>query len=144
MEKIDFKKEYKTLFRASDKKVSYVEVPDFKYIMLSGQGAPENNPSFQEAIEVLYSIAYTMKFMLKLNKGLQPAGYFEYVIPPLEALYWMEGLDFNPDELDKWEWTMMIMMADYITDELINKAKDEAKKKKELPGLKKMQFKKLS
>ncbi len=142
MNKIDFKKEYKDLYRASAKKVSYIKVPEMKFLMVDGQGYPEKSPDFQPAIEALYSAAYTLKFMLKDEK-LQPKNYFDFVVPPLESLWWMEGSDcFDVEKHDDWRWTLMIMQADYITDDLIEKAKEEILKKKEVSYFKKMRFEK--
>jgi hypothetical protein len=62
--KIDFKKEYKFLFSASAKEAQMVQVPEFKYLLIDGQGDPNMVPEFAEKIQALYSLAYTMKFMI--------------------------------------------------------------------------------
>ncbi len=103
MKKIDFKKEYRTLYSASQKKVSYLEVPDMKYISVDGKGDPNENPEFQEGIEALYGTAYTLKFMLKKNPELQLKNYFDFVIPPLEAIWWMDGQEFDVEKKDEWK-----------------------------------------
>lgn len=82
MKKVDFKKEFKELYRASDKKISYVNVPELKFLSIKGKGHPEQGSEFQEKIGALYGVAYTLKFMLK-EPSLQPENYFEFVIPPL-------------------------------------------------------------
>ncbi|TFG80562.1 MAG: hypothetical protein E4H23_02025 [Chrysiogenales bacterium] len=66
--KIDFKKEYKYLFSAAAKEPQKVAVPDFKYLMVDGQGDPNTVPEFPEKIQALYSLAYTVKFMLKQDR----------------------------------------------------------------------------
>ncbi|MFC2136985.1 GyrI-like domain-containing protein [Bacteroidota bacterium] len=140
MKKIDFKKEYKDLYKASAKKVSYINVPKLKFLKVDGNGYPEKSPDFQPAIEALYSTAYTLKYMLKEEK-LQPKNYFDFVVPPLESLWWMEGSEcFDPKKHDDWRWTLMIMQADYIDNKLIEKAKEEIKKKKAVPYLKNMRY----
>ena len=140
MEKIDFKKELKDLYRASTKKISYIDVPKLKYLMVDGKGYPEKSPDFQPAIEALYGTAYTIKFMLK-DKNLQPADYFDFVVPPLESLWWMDGTEcFDPKQSEKWRWTLMVMQADYITEDIINQAKEEQLKKREVAYLDKLRF----
>lgn len=86
----DFKKEYRYLYMPKEKPV-LVEVPPINFIMVDGKGDPNNNSSFVQAIELLYGLSYNIK-MSKM-KGSQPEGYFEYVVPPLEGLWWIdEGL----------------------------------------------------
>lgn len=129
MKKIDFKKEYKELYRQSDIKVSHVDVPEFSYLTINGAGHPENNPSFEQKIGALYGVAYTLKFMFK-KPELQPKGYFEFVIPPLETFWFMEGCDgFDPEKPEDWRWTLMIMQANYISDRHVDLAKKELKGK---------------
>lgn len=86
MEKVDFKKTYKTLYKASDKKLTVVEAPEFQFLMIDGKGNPNTEPEFHKKIEAIYGVAYTLKFMLKDEK-LQPEGYFDFVVPPLETLW---------------------------------------------------------
>ncbi|MCX6258829.1 MAG: GyrI-like domain-containing protein [Bacteroidia bacterium] len=136
MEKIDFKKTLKHLYQASDKKISIIEVPKMQYLMVKGKGSPEDK-GYHEAIEALYSAAFTLKFMLK-DKKLQPKGYFDFVIPPLESLWSMEEGCFDPSRPDDWIWTAMIIQPDYIHDKLLTTAKKEAMKKKDLPAMSKL------
>ena len=83
MEKLDYKKQYKDLYLPPKKPV-VVDVPEMFFLMVDGWGAPEE-PSYQEAVSLLYSVAFTIK-MSKRN-GSQPEGYFDYVVPPLEGLW---------------------------------------------------------
>jgi len=128
-EKIDFKKEYKFLFSASAKEPQKVEVPAFKYLMIDGQGDPNTAPEFSEKIQVLYSLAYTMKFMLK-----QGSPAVEFVVPPLSGLWCAEDITaFSAGRKHEWLWTLMIMQPDAITPELLANAKAKlAAKKPEL------------
>ena len=144
MKKIDFKKEFRTLYSASPKKVAYLEVPDMKFLLVEGKGHPDGNPEFQEAVGSLYGTVYTLKFMLKKNPELQPENYFDYVVPPLEAIWWMDGQEFDVEKKDEWKWACMIMQADYVTDFLIDKSINELKEKKDSPALDKLQFKTVS
>lgn len=110
MTKIDFKKELKHLYRAPSKEPVLVEVPRMQFLMVDGTGAPENSKGFQEGIQILYGLAYTLKFSLK-KAGQGP----DYTIPPLEGLWWMEGDGpFDLQDQAHWLWTLMIMQPDHI------------------------------
>ncbi len=65
MEKIDYKKQLKHLFKPSAKKVEIVEVPQMNFLMVDGEGDPNTSQSFSDAIEALYPVSYTLKFMVK-------------------------------------------------------------------------------
>jgi hypothetical protein len=119
MAKVDFKKTLKELYSAKGKP-KLVDVDAMKYIQVDGVGDPNTSPAFQESMECLYGIAYTLKFDMKKN---QPDGYFEFVVPPLEGLWWMDPGPFDPNRKDKWQWTMMVMQPDFVTAELIDSAK---------------------
>ncbi len=65
MEKIDYKKELKHLYRPSAKKVEAVDVPKMNFFMIDGVGDPNTSQSFQDAIDTLYPLSYALKFMIK-------------------------------------------------------------------------------
>ena len=65
MEKIDYKKKLKHLYKPSTKKVEIVEVPQMNFLMVDGEGDPNRSQSFSDAIEALFPLAYTLKFMVK-------------------------------------------------------------------------------
>ena len=76
--------------------------------MIDGKGAPESQ-EFQDVLAALYSMSYTVKFMLK------SAGRTDFVVPPLEALWWAEDVDaFHENKRDEWQWTMMIMQPEQV------------------------------
>ena len=82
--KIDYKKELKNLYNASAKKVEIVEVPQMNYLMMDGEGDPNTSQAFQDAVEALFSLSYTLKFMIKKGKeGI------DYGVMPLEGLWWV-------------------------------------------------------
>ncbi|MFH2094844.1 MAG: GyrI-like domain-containing protein [Bacteroidota bacterium] len=149
MDKIDFKKDYKELYSASEKKVSELTVPAFKYLMYSGKGSPNNNPDFADAMDSLFSVAYTLKFTLKFNAAIQPSGYIDYTVAPVQTSWCGEGGVFNPERPETWVWTCMIPQPDFITPALVKKAKEEVvrtrtKKKERIPGIEKLEFKKIA
>ncbi|OEF97174.1 GyrI-like domain-containing protein [Desulfuribacillus alkaliarsenatis] len=125
--KIDYKKEYKELYLPKNKPM-LIEVPSMDFIMVDGTGDPNNNPEFEHAVEVLYGLSYTIKMSHK--KGQQPPGYYEYVVPPLEGLWWIEEGTFCLTERDNWKWTVMIRQPEFVNEEVFQWACKELEKKK--------------
>ena len=135
MKKIDFKKELKELYKPSAKKVVAVDVPPMNFLMIEGHGAPES-PEYQAAIEVLYSVSYTLKFMIK--KGEISV---DYGVMPLEGLWWADDMsDFINDNKSNWKWTMMIMQPDIVTQALVQAAIAQVKIKKNLAAIDKLKY----
>lgn len=135
MKKIDFKKELKHLYKPSAKKVSIVNVPPMNYIMIDGQGDPNTAQEAKEAIEALFTLAYTIKFIVKIEIEI------DYVVMPLEGLWWTNNMrEFTPENKDIWKWTYMIMQPEFITEDIFNRAVEEVKRKKNPPALSKVRF----
>ncbi len=133
-EKVDFKKKDKYLYKPSSKKAEIVEVPDFQYLMIDGIGAPQDEV-FQMAVKALYNIAY--KIRMSHKKGLQPEGYFEFVVPPLEGLWdVVEGTEFNAKNKSNLKWTLMIRQPEFVTQAFFEQMKDMALEGDENPSLK--------
>jgi hypothetical protein len=134
--KIDFKKEWKHLYRPSAKEFVVVDVPPMQFLMIDGHGDPNTAPEYQEAIEALYGVAFKAKFLSK--KGLGE----DYVVPPLEGLWWAEDMEAFTTQRDKsaWDWTMMIMQPEWITVEMFAEARHQVDKAKGLPGLPKLRL----
>lgn len=135
MSKIDFKKELKNLYLPSKKEFELVEVPEMRFFKVDGMGDPNNSSEYSAALEALYAVSYKTKFFSKKNGQ-------DYVVPPLEGLWWAEDMDTFTTARDKsqWSWTMMIMCPDWITDEMVDQAREEVAKKKDLPSLKKLHW----
>jgi hypothetical protein len=134
MAKRDFKKELKHLYQPSKKEFSVVDVPPMNFLMIDGRGDPNNNPDFQKGMDALYGMVYTIKFALK------PQGV-EFVVPPSEALWWMEDMsEFSLETKHRWEWTMMIMQPDEVTQEIVAAAQQELARKKDPPALSKLRY----
>ncbi len=140
MKKIDYKKELKNFYNASAKKVEAVEVPRMNFLMIDGKGDPNSSPAFQEAVEALFSLAYTLKFMIK--KGKEEV---DYGVMPLEGLWWMDDMSqFSIENKDDWKWTLMIMQPEFVTTHLVQEASEQVKKKKDLTALPKLRYEALS
>jgi hypothetical protein len=136
MEKIDYKKEYKHFYKPSNKKVEIVELPKWNFLMVDGEGDPNKSQAFQDAIEALYSLAYTLKFMIK--RGEEEV---DYGVLPLEGLWWAEDMSsFKEGRKDDWYWTLMIMQPEYVTERLVNQAIEQVKKKKDPVALPLVRF----
>ena len=134
MAKIDFKKTLSSLYSASSTKVSTIDVPSMNYLMIDGTGNPNDSQSFQDSVEALYSAAYTLKFLF--HKKEKPEGFFEYVVPPLEGLWWMKGYKpFDMERKQDWLWTMMIMLPAFYSPHMVQRAVQAAMEKKQLPML---------
>ena len=137
MTKTDFKKEFKHLYQPSKKEFLVVDVPDMKFFKVDGHGDPNSAPEYTDAIEALYAVSYKTKFLSKKNDQ-------DYVVPPLEGLWWAEDMETFSNNRDKsqWDWTMMIMTPDWITTEMVSEAQAEVGKKKELLALGKIRWEK--
>ena len=140
MAKIDFKKQLKELYSAKADKIAIVTVPPMNFLTVDGVGDPNTSQDFQDAMGILYATAYTMKFALKAD---QPEGYFEFVIPPLEGLWWMDPGPFDAGARDKWQWRMMIMQPDFITDKIVDNTRQTLKEKKPELTLEKLNYRRI-
>ncbi|MDE6591876.1 MAG: GyrI-like domain-containing protein [Oscillospiraceae bacterium] len=131
-EKMDYKKAFKELYMPSSKPAA-VDVPEMTFIAVDGKGDPNNNPDYQESIEILYGLSFTVK-MSKLGSA-QIEGYFEYVVPPLEGLWQTDGQPVVDNIFDKSKlcWTSMIRQPEFVTEDVFEWAKNTLGKKK--PGL---------
>ncbi len=126
MEKLDFKKQLKHLYKPSPKEVVMVDVPAMKFLMIDGQGDPNNSKTYSDAVEALYSVSYPLKFAVK--KGEMA---IDYGVMPLEGLWWADDMTvFTGDDKSQWKWTMMMMQPDFITSQLVEEIIDAVKIKK--------------
>ncbi len=133
MEKRDFKKELKK-FYAPKTAAEIVTIPAFSFLMVDGEGAT-GNAAFQSAIETLFAVSYTAKFMIKKGRDI------DYGVMPLEGLWWAEDMDdFVKGDKDKWKWTLMIMQPDIVTEADIGGAKEEALRKKKIVSVEHLRF----
>jgi len=124
MVKIDMKKEMKELYGAKAKP-QLVDVPKINFLMVDGEGDPDNNKSFEDALQLLYGLSYTIKFDLKKAK-VGP----EYTIMPLEGLWWAKkGPKFEIGTRGDWVWTLMIAQPDHVAQEHVDVAKGKLHKK---------------
>lgn len=125
----DYKKEYPE-FYLPPKEPGIIEVPEVNYIAVRGKGDPnEPDGEYKAAMGLLYGIAFTIKMSYKGSHMIE--GYFPYVVPPLEGLWWQAGggrLDYSRKE--NFEWISMIRLPEFVTKEEFDWAVGEAEKKK--------------
>ena len=130
MKTLDLKKEFKHLYQPSAKKVEIVQVPRLQFVMIDGAiekgSEPGKSPMFAEATQALYSVSYTLKFMLKKRK----TDPIDYPVMALEGLWWVEDGMFDITVKDNWFYTLMIMQPAVITQEIFADGLEQVRKKK--------------
>lgn len=127
----DFKKEYKEFYMPKNKP-EIVTVPKANYIAVRGKGNPnEIDGAYQQAISILYTVAYTLKMSYKTEHKIE--GFFEYVVPPLEGFWWQDNVD-GIDYADKaaFNWISVIRLPEFITKKDFEWAVETASEKKKL------------
>ena len=134
-EKVDYKKELKELYKASAKACSVIEVPAMRFLMIEGQGNPNESIEFQNGVEALFSVSYTLKFMIKKSDGI------DYGVMPLEGLWWCDDMEkFSVEDKDNWKWKLMIMQPSHITHENFFEAVEKVSREKKLNAADKINF----
>lgn len=127
----DYKKEYKE-FYMPPRKPEIIEIPAMNFIAVRGQGDPnEENGEYKQSISLLYGIAFTIKMSYKGSHKIE--GYFAYVVPPLEGLWWqqgVQGMDYAHKE--NFRWISMIRLPDFVTKAEFDWAVAEATAKKKI------------
>lgn len=128
-EKIDIKRELRALY-APTRTPSVVEVPEMAFLMIDGHGDPNTSAQYRDAVSALFSVSYAARFALKR------AGVIDYGVMPLEGLWWVPDMaTFSTEDKSAWDWTMMIMQPDEVTEAALADAKVAAAAKRSLPAL---------
>lgn len=137
-DKIDFKKTDPN-YKARRNKFELIHVPDTAYLMIDGHGDPNTSELFSQSIETLYPVAYTLKFMSKNELDR------DYVVPPLEGLWWAEDMSMFTTARDKstWDWTLMLMVPAWIDEAMVEVAIATAREKQP-PRIDDLRFETLS
>ena len=130
MSGFDYKKEYKDLYLPKTTPAK-IPVPPINFIMVEGEGDPNlAGGAYQNAVSLLYALSYTIK-MSRMGKNA-PEGYFDYVVPPLEGLWWMAdgfpGVDYS--RKSDFRWVSMIRQPGFVTLEVFYWACGEVRRKK--------------
>lgn len=120
METIDHKKQLKRLYSARKGQPTVVNVPELQFLMFDGRGNPEETPLMQEGFQALFSIAYPIRFAIKDREQIA------YTVMPPEGLFWSPQGDLELGEMEAWQWTLMIMQPNFVTDEDVESAQKDA------------------
>lgn len=134
---IDFTKELKDIYLPSSRFPSLVDVPPMQFAMIDGKGNPDS-PLFQTAVEALYTLSYGIK--MRPQNGISPPGYFKYVVPPLEGVWWSEDNDCDLCRRDNLSWTLMIYQPVFVKQELVDSVIEEGMEKDPNPLLKQIRL----
>lgn len=134
MEKLDLKKKYKAYYSAT-KTPAIIDAPSIMCLVITGQGEPAGE-SFNNKIEALYTLAYGVKKIYKLQGK-------DFAVPPMGGLWWLNGnksvLEVHPSE---WNWKLLIHLPDFVRHSIVEEAKAEVLKKKKLDLVKEVAFEK--
>jgi hypothetical protein len=123
--KVDLKKQLADVYYPSANTVSVVDVPAMPFLMIDGAGNPNTSLAFQQAVEALYAVAYTLKFLLKREQEL------DYAVMPLEGLWWAPDMrEFSVEHKEAYRWTVMIAQPSEVTTTLFERAREQALRKK--------------
>ena len=127
---MDYKKEYKDLYLPKSEPV-IIKIPEMIFVAVEGKGDPnETEGEYKKAMEILYGIQYTIK-MSKKGTSI-PNGYFDYVVPPLEGLWWTLDNKFDLKNKHKFNWISMIRLPEYVNKDVFKWACEEVSKKKKI------------
>jgi hypothetical protein len=136
--KIDYKKELREIYRAPSTPV-LVDVVELQYLMIDGAGDPTTAPSYRDAVRVLYGVSYVIKFAVKRAR----AG-FDCTMMPLEGLWWSDDPGaFRSNDRDSWNWTMMIMQPEVVTEEMVAEGISKASTKEPLQAFEGLKLERL-
>ncbi|WDH78030.1 GyrI-like domain-containing protein [Microbacterium esteraromaticum] len=129
MTKSDFKKTLDR-YRSAPGEFRVLEVPATRYLMIDGAGDPNSSPEYTAALEALYPLAYAVKFASARELGQ------DYVVPPLEGLWWADDMTAFTSARDKsrWHWTLMLMVPDWIPVAFVEAARERVAAKKAPPA----------
>ena len=130
MEKVDFKKRDKALYQPG-RNPEFADVPEMVFLAVDGKGDPNTSADYKNAVGALYALSYTIKMSKKSDSC--PPGYFDYVVPPLEGLWHTEEGGFDGKMItdkSKFCWTSLIRQPDFVTEEVLEWAKEVCLAKK--------------
>lgn len=135
MTALDLKKTLSSLYNPPKDRLTLVEVPPMNFLMIDGHGDPNTSPAYQQAVETLYGLAYTLRFAFK-KRGV------EFTVMPLEGLWWAADMNVftATTRKDTWDWTMMILQPDEVTAADVEQARAELLRKRKVSDLPPVRF----
>ena len=138
--KLNLKKQFPELYNPT-KEPHIIEIPEMTFFMVDGTGYPVENPLYQEAMQLLYGASFSLKM-----KIIKPTTGKDYVIPPLEGLWWADDMSVFTTEYmerkDEWKWTSMVRIPDFVSEEQIEKGLTIFQKSKNPENFDKLRYEK--
>ena len=133
--KLDLTKEYKSYYTAKTTP-EIVEIEKGKFLTIEGKGAPDGD-EFQVKVGALYSLAYGVKMLMKKEDK-------DFVVAKLEGLWWVDSdKPYTEVPREEWMWKLLIRQPEFVTSEIVEKARQEVKKKKKLELVNEVKFEKM-
>jgi hypothetical protein len=130
----DTEQQVQRLYRAR-RTPELVEVPELRFLMIDGHGDPNHSERYQQAVQALYAVSYTLKFALKKQRGL------DYRVAPLEGLWWVQDMaQFGIQRKADWDWTMMIRQPAEVTPQLVEQTAQQVAQTKQLPAARELRL----
>jgi hypothetical protein len=128
----DVKKEMKNLYAPRNTGWAIVDVPAMAYLAVDGQGDPNTAQAYRDAVEALYTVAYTLRFADRERP---------FVVAPLEGLWWADDPSvFASRDKGAWKWSMLIGLPPWITPDMVGEAKGKALAKKKLAAIERVRL----
>lgn len=113
----------------------FVDVPELRFLMIDGHGDPNHSQRYQQAVQALYAVSYTLKFALKKQRGL------DYRVAPLEGLWWAQDMtQFSTQRKADWDWTMMIRQPVQVTLQLVEQTAQQVADNKRLAAARELRL----
>ncbi len=134
MTAIDLKRALRHLYAPSATTVVAVDVPPLRFLMIDRHGDPDTSPAYAEAVEALFSVSYTARFMLKRGTS-----GIDYAVMPLEGLWWADDhAVFAANDRARWHWTMMILQPDFVEAGVLAAAMAQVRERKGLAAVERL------
>ena len=140
VEKLDLKKRYRHLYRPSAHEVSYVDVPELQFTMIDGRidagVSPGDSAEFRDTMGAMYGVGYALKFMSKLDD----TNPIDFTVMAVEGLWATGSGEFSFETEEPWDYTLLMLQPDHITQAMFEEAVDQTNAKKPNPALERMRM----
>lgn len=135
MTTLDLRQELRGLYTAA-RTPALVDVPNLPFLMIDGSGDPNTAPGYPSAVQALYSVAYAVRSALKRGPAALDAR-----VMPLEGLWWTDDMaTFSTDDRSDWNWTLLILLPDQATTQVVEEARTRTAETKGLEAIGRVRF----
>lgn len=118
----------KASYLGAKPRVQELCIPAVRALAVNGN-EPPGTKQYQDAIGVLYGIAYSLKMGLKFGSLTGPADYFDYRVGALETAWWSVGEQFDISNPETLRWQAFLIVPAFVTAQLVDAARALAKAK---------------